>query len=68
MSWVEHVACKVEKRERCKLLEIRPEQKRLIKKLISMRIILKRIFRRMGERVGLIWLIIRTSGSLLWTW
>ena len=40
----------VEKREICKLLAIRPEPKRLIEKLISVRIILKRIFRHwMGE-------------------
>jgi len=53
MRWVEHVACMVEKRETCKLLAVRPEPKRLIKKLISVRMILKRIFRHWMGEIGL---------------
>jgi hypothetical protein len=50
MRWVERVACMVEKRDTCKLLTIRPEPRRWIEKLISVRIILKRNFRHwMGE-------------------
>jgi hypothetical protein len=49
-GWAEHVARMAEKRETCKLLAIRPEPQRLMKKLISVMIILKRIFRRwLGE-------------------
>ena len=55
-DWIKEIemggACgiMVEKREICKLLAIRLEPKRLIEKLISVRIILKRIFRHwMGE-------------------
>jgi hypothetical protein len=45
MKWVEHVACTVEKRDTCKLLTIRPEPRRLIEKLSSVWIILKKNFR-----------------------
>jgi hypothetical protein len=50
MRWAGHVARLAEKKETYELLVIRSEPKRLIEKLISVRIILKRIFRDwMGE-------------------
>ena len=60
-----------EKRELCKVMAIGSEPKRLIVKISDQcedDIIKEFQTLDSRDRAGLIWLIIRTSGCLLWTW
>jgi len=71
MRWVEHMARMAGKRGTCKLLAIRPEPERLIQKFsdwFENNIKKKSQTFDWRDRAGLIWLILRTSGGLLWTW